>query len=146
VDADADLGGEGTLGDLAVDRGPGQAGAGEDGFETDDTVLLMHGWSGSGWWPLAAADTDRTRRCVGASALGASSQNGAAAAADRRASASEALLPAEVEAVTEGKLLPELHRRIQIHADAELPLAALQQGFHLRIALEAPGHVAHRRP
>src|SRR6185437_13886173 len=29
--------------------------------------------------------------------------------------------------------------------DAELPLAVGEDGFHLRIALEAPRHVAHRR-
>jgi hypothetical protein len=32
VDADPELGGERALGDLAVDRGPGQAGSGDDGL------------------------------------------------------------------------------------------------------------------
>ena len=39
VDADLDLGRERTLGNLAVDGGPGQPGPGKHGSQADDTVF-----------------------------------------------------------------------------------------------------------
>src|SRR5690606_10328803 len=49
VDADPELGRERALGDLAVDGGPGQPGAGKNGLQTDDTVWLTHGCAASCW-------------------------------------------------------------------------------------------------
>src|SRR5271166_4056588 len=60
VDADPDLGRERTLGDLAIDSGPGQAGPGEDGVQADDTVWCGHGCAGSCQLSLTAPDTHRT--------------------------------------------------------------------------------------
>ena len=40
VDTDPELNRERSLGDLAVDGGPGQPGPGKDGFQTDDPVWL----------------------------------------------------------------------------------------------------------
>ena len=39
IGADFELSRERTLGDLAVNGGPGQPGPGEDSFQTDDTVF-----------------------------------------------------------------------------------------------------------
>jgi hypothetical protein len=61
VDADLDWGREGTLGDLAVDRGPGQPGPSEDGLQADDTVWFAHGRAASCWLPLTASETRQDR-------------------------------------------------------------------------------------
>jgi hypothetical protein len=45
VDADPDLRWERALGDLAIDGGARQAGSGQNGLQTDDTVRFSHGWS-----------------------------------------------------------------------------------------------------
>src|SRR5271170_587534 len=57
IDADPHLGGERALGDLAVDGGTGQAGAGENGFHADDTVCYEHGCAASCWVFLTNAET-----------------------------------------------------------------------------------------
>src|ERR1700735_2972845 len=57
VDADFQLGWERALGDLAVDGGPGQAGAGENGFQADDTGCYEHGCAAACWVCLTIAET-----------------------------------------------------------------------------------------
>ena len=43
IDADLDLGGKRAFGDLAIDGGPRQAGAGKNGLQANDTIWLTHG-------------------------------------------------------------------------------------------------------
>src|SRR5690242_11550816 len=83
VDADFELGRECALGDLTVDRGAGQTGPGQDGFEADDPVWLTHGNAASSWLLLTAADPDRARHDGCARAFFGSSQRGVRAAANR---------------------------------------------------------------
>lgn len=61
VGADPELGRERALGDLAVERGSGQTGPGEDGFETDDTVWFSHGGDASHWRFLTAPEPEGAR-------------------------------------------------------------------------------------
>src|SRR5690606_12636221 len=56
VGADLELGRKRALGDLAVDGGPGQAGAVADGVKADDTVWLAHGNDASCWLFLTGDD------------------------------------------------------------------------------------------
>src|SRR5579864_7282709 len=51
---------------------------------------------------------------------------------------------AEVETVTEGEF--EAEPAAGVEGDAEFDSAVGEDRFHLRIALEASRHVAHRRP
>ena len=64
VGADLELSGEGTLGNLAVDCGPGQPGPGKNGLEADDPVWLSHGSAALCLPCLMASGTrqDRLRR------------------------------------------------------------------------------------
>ena len=57
VDADPHLGGEGALGDLALDGGTGQPGPGENGFHADDAVCYEHGCAASCRVFLTIAET-----------------------------------------------------------------------------------------
>src|SRR5690606_26334050 len=59
VDADPELGRECAFGDLAVDRGPGEARAGANGLHTDDAVWCGHGSVASCCWFLDAPDPVR---------------------------------------------------------------------------------------
>lgn len=61
VDADLELRGECTLGDLAVEGRPRQAGAGKNGFATDDPIWLTHGSDASCWLPLTASGTSQSK-------------------------------------------------------------------------------------
>jgi hypothetical protein len=61
VGADPELGGEGPLGNLAIDGGTGQAGAGKDGFQANDTLWCLHGGAASCWMRLRAPAQDKTR-------------------------------------------------------------------------------------
>lgn len=74
--ADPELGGECTLGDLAIDGGPGQAGSVEDCVQADDTVWLGHGMSGSCWLFLGNLEPVSPRYVDRARAPGPSSQLG----------------------------------------------------------------------
>jgi len=57
IGADLDLCGKGAFGDLAIDGGSGQPGAGENGLLTDDTVRLAHGCAASCWLFLTITET-----------------------------------------------------------------------------------------
>lgn len=62
VDTNLDLAWEGAFGDLAIDGGPGQTGAGQDGFQADDPVWFGHGHVASCWLFLTAADPEGQAR------------------------------------------------------------------------------------
>ena len=57
---------------------------------------------------------------------------------------SDAPAYAEVDAVAEGEFPTKAAARVD--PDAEVSLAAFEDGFKLRIAFETLCHVAHRRP
>ncbi|CEJ86420.1 conserved hypothetical protein [Hyphomicrobium sp. GJ21] len=61
VGADLELGRKRALGDLAVDGGPGQAGAVADGVKADDTVWLAHGNNASCWLFLTVSETSQSK-------------------------------------------------------------------------------------
>jgi len=63
VGADFELARERALGDLAVDRGAGQAGSGEDSFHPDDTVWFAHGGDASCWLFLKTSETRQANIC-----------------------------------------------------------------------------------
>lgn len=144
VGADFDLRREGALGNLAVNGGPRQAGPGEDGSQADDTVWLAHGCLDFCWLCLTAPEPDRTRiyRCARGSC--APSQRGSPAAENRIVLQSDAPASAKVDTVREGEFHSESAARFD--HDAEVSLAAFEDGFKLRIAFKALRHVAHRRP
>src|SRR5690606_3256074 len=55
---------KGAFGDLAVDGGPRQSGAGENGFQADDTIWLTHGCAASFWSFLTIAETSESNELL----------------------------------------------------------------------------------
>ena len=53
---------------------------------------------------------------------------------------------AEIETVGKGQRPAETAARVEIPTDAEVSLAIGEQGFQLRIAVQAFCHIAHFRP
>ncbi len=64
--------------------------------------------------------------------------------ANRTVLQSDAATSAEVDTVAEGEFQPQSATRVD--PDAEVSLAAFEDGVKLRIAFEAFRHIAHRRP
>ena len=69
VGTNLELSWERALGDLAVDGGPGEPGPGENGFQADDTLWLVHGRAASSWPFLTTSETRQDSRCRRARAV-----------------------------------------------------------------------------
>lgn len=141
VDTDLYLAWKGAFGDLAIDRGPRQAGPEKDGFQADDPVWFRHGRTASSWLVLIAPDPETTGTCVRARGFSGSSCPSVETAANRTCSDPNAASPAD--AMAECEFRSEAPAGIGMNA--KLALAASEERFELRIAFEALGHVGHGR-
>lgn len=85
--------------------------------------------------------TDRTNPCRRQIRFVVSATYGAETAANRHALDPNA--PPFTDAMAEGEFRAQAATRL--HVDAKLAFAICQQGFELRIAFEALGHIGHGR-
>ena len=138
--ADPELGREGAFCDLAIDGGPGQAGSVEDGVQADDTIWVGHGFIASCWMFLIQTErrellaqerpAHRRSRAWNGRQIGYVSET-------------ETASPGDVDAVTISQLRTESAARL--HPNTQFGIAVGKDGFQLRIALQALGHLAHLR-